>query len=75
MSDNKQDLIDFEKKLETVQAPKNKNMGEIEKAAHAPLDDANVDRVCDLLETIAERDVSQLISVDLQQSLDFIEAA
>jgi chromosome segregation protein len=70
----------------------------------APLDDANVDRVCDLLETIAERGetrflvithhrltmarmdrlygvtmgergVSQLVSVDLQQSFDFVEAA
>ena len=70
----------------------------------APLDDANVDRVCNLLETIAargetrfviithhrltmarmdclygvtmqERGVSQLVSVDLQQSFDFIEAA
>lgn len=70
----------------------------------APLDDANVDRVCDLLEEIAERGetrflvithhrltmarmdylygvtmpergVSQLVSVDLQQSFDFVEAA
>jgi chromosome segregation protein len=70
----------------------------------APLDDANVDRVCDLLETIAERGetrflvithhrltmarmdrlygvtmgergVSQLVSVDLQQSFDFVDAA
>lgn len=70
----------------------------------APLDDANVDRVCNLLETIAargetrfiiithhrltmarmdclygvtmqERGVSQLVSVDLQQSFDFVEAA
>ncbi len=70
----------------------------------APLDDANVDRVCDLLDTIAERGetrflvithhrltmarmdrlygvtmaergISQLVSVDLQQSFDFIEAA
>ncbi len=71
----------------------------------APLDDANVDRVCDLLEqiagrgetrflvithhrltmarmdrlfgvTMAERGVSQLVSVDLsQQELDFLEAA
>lgn len=70
----------------------------------APLDDANVDRVCDLLEEIAERGetrflvithhrltmarmdrlygvtmaekgVSQLVSVDLQQSFDFIEEA
>ena len=68
----------------------------------APLDDANVDRVCDLLEDIAERGetrfliithhrlsmarmnrlygvtmsekgVSQLVSVDLQQSFDFID--
>lgn len=68
----------------------------------APLDDANVDRVCDLLEEIAERGetrflvithhrltmarmhrlygvtmaekgVSQLVSVDLQQSFDFID--
>ncbi|USO06237.1 MAG: chromosome segregation protein SMC [Rhodospirillales bacterium] len=70
----------------------------------APLDDANVDRVCDLLEeiaergetrflvithhrltmarmhrlygvTMAERGVSQLVSVDLQQSFDFLEEA
>ncbi len=70
----------------------------------APLDDANVDRVCDLLEDIAERGetrfliithhrltmarmdrlygvtmaeqgVSQLVSVDLQQSFDFLEEA
>ncbi len=70
----------------------------------APLDDANVDRVCDLLEhiakrgetrfliithhrltmarmdrlygvTMAERGVSQLVSVDLQQSFNFLEAA
>ncbi|MBX2833468.1 MAG: chromosome segregation protein SMC [Micavibrio sp.] len=70
----------------------------------APLDDANVDRVCDLLEeiaeqgktrflvithhrltmarmdrlygvTMAERGVSQLVSVDLQQSFEFVEAA
>jgi chromosome segregation protein len=70
----------------------------------APLDDANVDRVCDLLEEIAERGetrflvithhrltmarmdrlygvtmaekgVSQLVSVDLQQSFDFLEEA
>jgi len=70
----------------------------------APLDDANVDRVCDLLEeiaergetrflvithhrltmarmdrlygvTMAERGVSQLVSVDLNQQLDFLEAA
>jgi len=70
----------------------------------APLDDANVDRVCDLLEeisergetrfivithhrltmarmdrlygvTMGERGVSQLVSVDLQKSFDFIEAA
>ncbi len=70
----------------------------------APLDDANVDRVCHLLETItgetktrflvithhrltmarmdrlygvtmAERGVSQLVSVDLQQSFAFVEAA
>jgi chromosome segregation protein len=71
----------------------------------APLDDANVDRVCTLLEeiasrgetrfivithhrltmarmdrlfgvTMAERGVSQLVSVDLsQQELDFLEAA
>lgn len=68
----------------------------------APLDDANVDRVCNLLEEIAERGetrflvithhrltmarmdrlygvtmsekgVSQLVSVDLQQSFDFID--
>ena len=70
----------------------------------APLDDANVDRVCDLLDEIAERGetrfliithhrlsmarmdrlygvtmaekgVSQLVSVDLQQSFDFLEDA
>jgi chromosome segregation protein len=70
----------------------------------APLDDANVDRVCNLLEeiaargetrflvithhrmtmarmnrlygvTMAERGVSQLVSVDLQQSFEFLEAA
>lgn len=70
----------------------------------APLDDANVDRVCDLLEefaergetrfliithhrltmarmdrlygvTMAEKGVSQLVSVDLNQQLDFLEAA
>jgi chromosome segregation protein len=70
----------------------------------APLDDANVDRVCSLLEeiitlshtrflmithhrltmakmnrlfgvTMAERGVSQLVSVDLQHQLDFLEAA
>jgi chromosome segregation protein len=70
----------------------------------APLDDANVDRVCDLLEeiaergetrfmiithhrlsmarmdrlygvTMAERGVSQLVSVDLQQSFNFLEEA
>lgn len=70
----------------------------------APLDDANVDRVCNLLEeiaargetrflvithhrmtmarmnrlygvTMAEKGVSQLVSVDLQQSFDFLEAA
>ncbi len=70
----------------------------------APLDDANVDRVCTLLEeiaergdtrfiiithhrmtmarmdrlygvTMAERGVSQLVSVDLQQSFDFLEEA
>lgn len=70
----------------------------------APLDDSNVDRVCNLLEsiaargetrflvvthhrltmarmdrlygvTMAERGVSQLVSVDLQQSFDFLEAA
>ena len=68
----------------------------------APLDDANVDRVCDLLEEIAERGetrflvithhrlsmarmdrlygvtmsekgVSQLVSVDIQQSFEFID--
>lgn len=68
----------------------------------APLDDANVNRVCDLLDeiaergetrfliithhrlsmarmdrlygvTMAERGVSQLVSVDLQQSFDFID--
>lgn len=70
----------------------------------APLDDANVDRVCDLLEeisahghtrflvithhrltmarmdrlygvTMAEQGVSQLVSVDLQQELDFLDDA
>jgi len=70
----------------------------------APLDDANVERVCNLLDTIAERGetrfliithhrltmarmdrlygvtmsekgVSQLVSVDLQKSFDFLEAA
>jgi chromosome segregation protein len=70
----------------------------------APLDDANVDRVCNLLSeiseqsktrflmithhrlsmakmdrlygvTMAERGVSQLVSVDLQGKLDFLEAA
>jgi chromosome segregation protein len=70
----------------------------------APLDDANVDRVCGLIEemashgktrfivvthhrltmarmnrlygvTMAERGVSQLVSVDLQQKLEFLEAA
>lgn len=70
----------------------------------APLDDANVDRVCDLLEEIAERGetrflvithhrltmarmdrlygvtmgekgVSQLVSVDLQQSFEFLDEA
>jgi chromosome segregation protein len=70
----------------------------------APLDDANVDRVCDLLQefaergetrflvithhrltmarmdrlygvTMSERGVSQLVSVDLNQQLDFLEAA
>ncbi len=70
----------------------------------APLDDANVERVCDLLDdiaargqtrfliithhrmtmarmdrlygvTMAERGVSQLVSVDLQQSFEFLEAA
>ncbi len=70
----------------------------------APLDDANVDRVCDLLEeiaergetrflvithhrltmarmdrlygvTMAERGVSQLVSVDLNKQMDFLEAA
>lgn len=70
----------------------------------APLDDANVDRVCALLETIAargetrflvithhrltmarmnrlygvtmqERGISQLVSVDLQRSFEFAEAA
>lgn len=68
----------------------------------APLDDANVDRLCDLLEefaergetrfliithhrltmarmdrlygvTMAERGVSQLVSVDLNQQLDFLD--
>lgn len=70
----------------------------------APLDDANVDRLCDLLDhiaargetrflivthhrltmarmdrlygvTMAERGISQLVSVDLQQSFDFLEEA
>lgn len=70
----------------------------------APLDDANVDRVCDMLEefaergetrflvithhrltmarvdrlygvTMSEKGVSQLVSVDLNQQLDFLEAA
>lgn len=70
----------------------------------APLDDANVDRVCDLVQdvarrgntrflmithhrltmarmdrlygvTMAERGVSQLVSVDLQQQLDFLDIA
>ena len=70
----------------------------------APLDDANVDRVCDLLEeiaayghtrflvithhrltmarmdrlfgvTMAEQGISQLVSVDLQQELDFLDDA
>jgi len=70
----------------------------------APLDDANVDRVCGMLEeivqksrtrflvithhrltmarmdrlygvTMSERGVSQLVSVDLQGKLDFLEAA
>ncbi len=70
----------------------------------APLDDANVDRFCDLLEefaekgetrfliishhrltmarmdrlygvTMAEKGVSQLVSVDLHQQLDFLDAA
>ncbi len=70
----------------------------------APLDDANVDRVCDLLEeisergetrfliithhrltmarmdrlygvTMSERGVSQLVSVDLQQSFEFLDEA
>lgn len=70
----------------------------------APLDDANVDRVCTMLEeivqkcrtrfiiithhrltmarmdrlygvTMSERGVSQLVSVDLQQKFDFLEAA
>ena len=70
----------------------------------AALDDANVDRVCTMLEeivqkaktrflvithhrltmarmdrlygvTMAERGVSQLVSVDLQGKLDFLEAA
>ncbi len=70
----------------------------------APLDDANVDRVCDLLDeismrgetrfiivthhrltmarmdrlygvTMSERGVSQLVSVDLQQSFDFLDEA
>ncbi len=70
----------------------------------APLDDANVDRVCNLLDdiiqrgqtrfliithhrltmarmdrlygvTMSERGVSQLVSVDLNQQMDFLEAA
>jgi len=70
----------------------------------APLDDANVDRVCNMLDdlaargetrflvithhrltmarmdrlfgvTMAERGVSQLVSVDLHEQLDFLEAA
>ncbi len=70
----------------------------------APLDDANVDRICNLLRhitdvcgtrflvvthhrltmakmdrlygvTMGEKGVSQLVSVDLQQKLDFLEAA
>lgn len=70
----------------------------------APLDDANVDRVCSMLEeiveksktrflmithhrltmarmnrlygvTMSERGVSQLVSVDFQKQLDFLEAA
>jgi chromosome segregation protein len=70
----------------------------------APLDDANVDRFCDMLEefaergqtrflvithhrltmarmdrlygvTMSERGVSQLVSVDMNQQLDFLEAA
>ncbi|MDB2682703.1 chromosome segregation protein SMC [Alphaproteobacteria bacterium] len=70
----------------------------------APLDDANVERVCDLLDhiaargetrfliithhrltmarmdrlygvTMSEKGVSQLVSVDLQQSFEFLEAA
>ena len=70
----------------------------------APLDDANVDRVCEMLEEIAERGetrfviithhrltmarmdrlygvtmaekgISQLVSVDLQQSFEFLEEA
>lgn len=70
----------------------------------APLDDANVDRVCDLLDemceqgktrflvithhrltmarmnrlygvTMAEKGISKLVSVDLQQSFEFAEAA
>ncbi len=70
----------------------------------APLDDSNVDRLCNLLEeiaergetrfmivthhrltmarmdrlygvTMAERGVSQLVSVDLQQSFDFLDKA
>jgi chromosome segregation protein len=69
----------------------------------APLDDANVDRFCDLLEefadrgetrflvithhrltmarmdrlygvTMAERGVSKLVSVDLNQQFDFLDA-
>ena len=70
----------------------------------APLDDANVDRVCNMLDdlaargetrfliithhrltmarmdrlygvTMSERGVSQLVSVDLNQQMDFLEAA
>lgn len=70
----------------------------------APLDDANVDRLCDLLDdiamrgetrflivthhrltmarmdrlygvTMAEKGISQLVSVDLQESFDFLEEA
>ncbi len=70
----------------------------------APLDDANVDRFCDMLEefaergetrflvithhrltmarmdrlygvTMSERGISQLVSVDMNQQLDFLEAA
>ena len=38
MSEDKQDLIDFEKKLEAAQGSQQKDMGEIEKAAHATMD-------------------------------------